>query len=265
MAKVQLLVIDPQIDFCDPTGALYVPGAEKDMERLAQMVIDKKDKIDDINVTLDSHRYLHVAHPIWWIDEKGNHPNPFTIINEADVEGINPKWKASNPGFQKRSVEYVKALSGTKYPLCIWPPHCLIGSTGHSVYPELFKALQEWEAGFSVVDYVTKGSNMFTEHYSAVKAEVPDPDDHTTLINTPFVKKLQDADQLGIAGEALSHCVANTIRDVNAEFGPDQARKFHILKDASSPVPGFENLADDFIKEMKNLGAEITTTKDFLA
>lgn len=265
MANVQLLIIDGQNDFCDPKGALVVPGADKDMERLAQMIVDKKEKIDDITVTLDSHRFLHIAHPIWWKDAAGNHPAPFTIINMADVEGTNPKWQAFNPGFQKRSVEYVKALSGTKYPLCIWPPHCLIGSWGHGVYPVLFKALQEWEKRFSVVDYVTKGSNMFTEHYSAVKAEVPDPDDHTTLINTPFVKKLQGADILAIAGEALSHCVANTVRNVNTEFGSDQARKFHILKNASSAVPGFENLADDFVNEMQRLGAQIVTTADFLA
>ena len=52
--RVELLIIDPQIDFCDPArGALYVPGAEHDMRRLAQMVVRLKDKIDDIHVTLD--------------------------------------------------------------------------------------------------------------------------------------------------------------------------------------------------------------------
>ena len=33
--RIELLVIDPQVDFCDPArGALYVPGAEHDMARL---------------------------------------------------------------------------------------------------------------------------------------------------------------------------------------------------------------------------------------
>lgn len=264
MANVQLLIIDPQNDFCDPKGALYVPGAEKDMNRLAQMIVNQKDKIDDITVTLDSHRFLHIAHPIWWKDAAGNHPDPFTIINVTDVEGTSPKWMASNPGFQKRSVEYVKALSGTKYPLCIWPPHCLIGSWGHAVYPVLFKALQEWEARFSVVDYVTKGSNMFTEHYSAVKAEVPDPDDHTTLINTPFVKKLQAADILGIAGEASSHCVRSTIQDIVQEFGDEQVKKFIFLTDASSAVPGFEDKEEGLFKEMAPKGMMKNLCQEFL-
>ena len=37
--RVELLVIDPQNDFVDPkTAALYVPGAEADMRRLAAMI-----------------------------------------------------------------------------------------------------------------------------------------------------------------------------------------------------------------------------------
>lgn len=31
--KVHLLVIDPQKDFCNPNGSLFVTGADKDMDR----------------------------------------------------------------------------------------------------------------------------------------------------------------------------------------------------------------------------------------
>ena len=33
--QTQLLIIDPQVDFCDPAGALSVAGADQDMKRLA--------------------------------------------------------------------------------------------------------------------------------------------------------------------------------------------------------------------------------------
>ena len=33
--KNALLIIDPQYDFCDPVGALYVKGADRDMEMLS--------------------------------------------------------------------------------------------------------------------------------------------------------------------------------------------------------------------------------------
>src|SRR5437763_8518402 len=84
--KVQLVVIDPQVDFCDPAGALYVQGADADIHRLAQMVTRIAPKLDDIHVTLDSHRLIDVAHPVLWKDSSGRHPEPFTIITAADVE-----------------------------------------------------------------------------------------------------------------------------------------------------------------------------------
>src|SRR4051812_41626255 len=114
--NIQLLVIDPQVDFCDPKGALYVGGADKDMQRLTAMLDKHGDKIDDIRVTLDSHQQLHIAHPIFWVDGSGNHPSPFTLISLNDVTGSNAKWRAFNPAFQKRQVEYVKALAaGGRY------------------------------------------------------------------------------------------------------------------------------------------------------
>ena len=36
--NIQLLVIDPQNDFCHPDGSLFVPGADDDVERLAAFV-----------------------------------------------------------------------------------------------------------------------------------------------------------------------------------------------------------------------------------
>ena len=50
--NVHLLLIDPQNDFCDPKGTLYVPGAEKDTLRLVSLL----DEItpDAIHITMDT-------------------------------------------------------------------------------------------------------------------------------------------------------------------------------------------------------------------
>jgi nicotinamidase-related amidase len=133
------------------------------------------------------------------------------------------------------------------------------------VYPALFEALQKWEDSFATVDFVTKGSNVFTEHFSAVKAEVPDPEDPTTQLNAKFVQTLEDADIILLAGQALSHCVANTMRDTADAFSdPKYIEKVHLLTDASSNVPGFDNLGEDFVKELTGKGMKLTTTVDFL-
>ena len=159
MKKVHLLVIDPQVDFCDPKGNLFVPGADADMRRAATMVRRLKDKIDAIHVTLDSHHTVDIAHPIFWKDANGVMPDPFTIISASDVEsGV---WTTKIPSHLTRALEYVRSVeSNGRYPLCIWPPHCLIGSNGAAVDPELFDAMVEWEKKFNMVNYVTKGSTL---------------------------------------------------------------------------------------------------------
>ena len=63
--RVHLLIIDPQHDFCDKSGALFVQGADEDMKvRLPKMITRLGAKLDDIHVTLDCHHLIDVAHPI---------------------------------------------------------------------------------------------------------------------------------------------------------------------------------------------------------
>jgi len=293
--RIELLIIDPQNDFCWPgidtskrtseevrlleaniskdvinQGALFVPGAENDMKRLAAMVVRLKDKIDDIHVTLDSHHYVDIAHPIFWINSENKHPDPFTIITTDDVrKGL---WQATYEVYRSRARDYVEALEDNRrYPLCIWPPHCLIGSWGYGVVPELFNALVEWEKDFALVDYVTKGSNFWTEHYSAVKADVEDPEDPTTHLNMGLIETLQGADTILLAGEARSHCLANTVRDIADNFGEENIEKMILLKDATSDVgdlPGstmFKDMGEQFISDMMARGMKKpTTTEDYL-
>jgi nicotinic acid phosphoribosyltransferase len=60
--NIQLVVIDPQNDFCDlPGAALPVTGANADMERLAKFITRAGKKLEDIHVTLDSHRFIDIA------------------------------------------------------------------------------------------------------------------------------------------------------------------------------------------------------------
>ncbi len=263
--QVELLIIDPQTDFCDPAGALFVAGADADMARLAGMVRRLAPKLGDIHVTLDSHHFVDIAHPIFWKDNLGKHPAPFTIISTSDVEA--GRWIPTQPGASKRALAYVQALEKHgRYPLCIWPPHCLIGSRGHAVVPELFAALQQWEQRFALVDYVTKGSNIWTEHYSAIQADVPDPADPSTQINTALIQTLMKADRVAVAGEAGSHCLANTVRDIANNFGDDRlVSKIVLLQDATSPVTGFDAFQTNFVAEMTARGMQLSTTQDFLA
>ena len=265
MQKIHLVVIDPQNDFCDPNGSLYVPGAEEHMKRLAGMVLRLKDKLADIHVTLDSHRRVDISHPMWWKDSSGKRPDPFTVITADDVK--QGKWTTTMPSFFTRTKMYLETLeTAGRYPHVIWPEHCLIGDSGHNVYPALSDAIHEWEERFAQADFITKGSNPWTEHFSGVKAEVPDPEDPSTQVNTKLIETLEEADIILMSGEALSHCLANTVRDIAAEFSdPKYVEKIHLLRDATGNVPGFDQYGEDFIKDLTAKGMKVTTTEDFLA
>ena len=260
-AKLSLLIVDPQNDFCDPRGSLYVKGAEEDMVRLSDAVRRLKDRWERIHVTLDTHHLVDVGHPIFWIDPEGNHPKPFTIITVEDVE--KGRWSPSDESLKDRMLRYVRALhENGRYPLTIWPPHCLIGSWGHNVFEPLHKALLEWEKGYAMVEYAQKAFNPYTEHYSVIQADVPDESDPSTLPNRRLIEAVRDAETVVVAGEALSHCVANTMRDIAIHLGEKGLRKFVLLKDCTSPVAGFEAEADLFLKDAIRMGVQVTESTE---
>jgi len=259
------VIIDPQNDFCSPSGSLYVPGAEADMDRLALFVHRMKDRLAQIHVTLDSHRTVDISHPVWFRNSHGDHPAPFSQISADDLRS--GTWTTTLPGAWQRTLDYLASLESLgRYPHTIWPEHCLIGSEGHNVHPTLFDSLQEWSARFALVDFVTKGSNPWTEHFSAVAAEVPDPADPATQVDTGLIQTLEAADVVYLAGEASSHCLANTVRDIAANFGDASwISKLVLLEDTTSPVPGFEPFEDAFLKELTAAGMRTSSTTALLA
>ena len=263
--RIELVLVDPQVDFCDlPGSQLPVVGADADCKRLAALIHKIGKSISMIHTTLDSHQPVHVAHPIMWSDKKGNHPNPFTMITAADVR--NGVWMASFPPYAKRLTEYLEKLEKNgRYPLTIWPPHCLIGTPGWCLHPAIAEAIRWWcETTMKPFSPLTKGSNIFSEHYSAVQADVPDPKDPSTLLNDTFIQALAQADILLFAGQALDFCVANTMRDIANNFGDDNIRKMRLIIDGTSRVnaPGVEHLGDDFLKEMTARGMQVLKAAD---
>jgi len=265
--KIEALIIDPQNDFCAKgKGSLYVEGAAEDSERLAAFIERVGDRLHDIHVTLDTHHVMDVAHPRFWVDTSGKHPGSYDfqqITHEDVARGV---WRPVNPSWTQRMLDYTACLGKNgRYPLVVWPEHCLIGSWGTQVVEPVYNILTKWERdNYCMVDYVTKGSNIWTEHYSAVQADVPDPSDDSTQLNMRLIETLQRADIIVLTGQALSHCVANTVRDIADNFGEDNVKKLVLLEDTTSAVTGFENLGKDFLDEMVNRGMQVSTHDKFL-
>lgn len=258
--KTVLFVIDPQNDFCDPNGSLYVPGADCDMNRLADMIDNAGMLIDSIILTADDHLPNDIAHPRFWADAEGNMMAPFSTVTASDV--ISGK-AVTAPGCRDIAIEYLQNLDKAGKQHVIWPMHCISGSWGADIDSALMTSMMSW-TGDTCRHYriVRKGYFPYTEHYGAFAAEVPYPGEPSTQYNMDLEKELSGYDRILIAGEAKSHCVMNTIAQLMAS-NPAIMKKTVILSDAMSPVKGFENAADQVMARAVELGASIATTIDF--
>lgn len=271
-----LLIIDPQNDFCDlpearcPVGtvpALPVAGADSDMHRLAALIGGAGAAIDSITVTLDSHRRLDIAHPTFWQHGDGAAVAPFTEITAKQLRaGV---FAPRDPASLARALTYLDALEARgRYTLMVWPVHCAIGTWGHEVHAEVASTCRAWEnAHGRSARSVRKGENPWTEHYSALLAEVPDADDPSTQLNHALLTDLGRADRVLIAGEASSHCVRASTEHLIEHLprGCGRTPRITLVIDCMSPVGGFEAQHDAFVAEMGSRGVELASAAELRA
>lgn len=249
-----LLIIDPQNDFMDlENSTLPVSGAVEDMRKIIKKM--KSVLFDNIVVTLDSHFEYDIAHAIFWKSKDGSHPKPFTVITSKDL--IEGKWFPVDETKLPHCIKYLDQLNATgKYSLIIWPTHCIVNSWGHKVFSELREELKLWEEKLGKkVKYFDKGKNPLTEHYSAIKAEVVLKEDNRTDLNKDLINSLKESDNVFIAGEAFTHCVYSTVRDLALILNEENKKpNLFIYENATSPVSGFEDKVIDIKKELEQLG-----------
>ena len=259
MTLYEVLIIDAQNDFCKPGGALFVPGAWEDAERLCALLdrLDGSGSIGNLHVTMDTHFVHDISHPCFWRDPEGNMPEPYTQISPIDL--ASGKWLPKNPASRKRAAEYLDKLETSgRYTHTIWPEHCILGSSGHCIVESVMNRINRWERREGRrADFVLKGMNLWTEHYSVLKAEVEDPDDPGTALNRRLLEELTRAEAVIITGQALSHCIANTITDLIENLAPDVLGRVILLEDTSSSVPGFEELGRSVLEKVRDAGMRV--------
>lgn len=279
--RLGLLLVDVQNTFCLPGFELFVAGrsgtgAVDDNRLLCQFIYHNLAAITTISVTMDTHRALQIFHAIFLVDANGNHPGPYTLVSAEDI--ASGRWKfnlavseqlpddIADP--QKYLRYYTSQLKQKgKYDLTIWPYHAMLGGIGHALVPAIEEALFfHTVARYSQPDFIIKGDNPLTEHYSAIGPEVLRGPDGQQIArkNKKIPHKLQQADALVIAGQAKSHCVAWTIQDLLDEIqatDPSLAGKVYLLEDCTSPVvvPGvdFTEQADQAFKHFSAAGMHL--------
>jgi nicotinamidase-related amidase len=256
--RICLLLIDVQNTFCIPDFELFVGGksgigAVEDNVRLCEFIYRNLGVISAIAPTMDTHTAMQIFHPLFWINEAGEHPTPAaTLITPEDIQ--QRKWKV-NPAvayslaggnyeaLEKHALHYVKQLSDAgKYPLTVWPYHSMLGGIGHALVSAVEEALFfHCIARYSQTRYEIKGNNPLTENYSILRPEVMYDVSGGPIAekNTNLIQHLWEFDAVILAGQAKSHCVAWTIADLLTEIQEKDAslaKKVYLLEDCTSPV-----------------------------
>ena len=255
--RVALLIIDAQNTFCIPGFELFVAGrsgrgAIDDNIRLCEFIYRNLSTITKIFVTMDTHTVMQIFHPIFWINEVGEHPDSATEISLEDLlQGrwkVNPAvaeniYKGKDLDLPKYTLHYVKKITEAgKYKLIVWPYHSLLGGIGHA----LVSAVEEAVFFHNIVrnsqtQFELKGNDPLTENYSVLSPEVLEDERNREIAqkNTSLLDQLLDFNAVIIAGQAKSHCVAWTVDDLLTEIkrrDPKLAKKIYLLEDCTSSV-----------------------------
>lgn len=285
--KVCLVAVDVQNTFCIPGFELYVggrsgTGAVDDNRRLCAFIYRNLHRITQIVPTMDTHRAIQIFHSIFLVNEKGEHPAPYTLVTAEDV--AQGRWKF-NPAIghslgispeygQRHLLHYTRRLRESgKYELTIWPYHSMLGGIGHALVPAFEEAVFfHAVARYSQPDFHVKGDHALTEHYSVLGPEVNTGPDGETLApkSDKFLRKLVEFDAVLIAGQAKSHCVAWTIADLLEDImARDRSlvEKVYLLEDCTSPVvvPGvidYTDQADAAFRRFAEAGMHVVRSTD---
>jgi nicotinamidase-related amidase len=264
----KLLIIDPQVDFCDidDRSALPVTGANADMYRLAGLMDALPLRlVTQVIVTLDTHASVGIERTTFWQDATHQQVAPFTEVTEADVR--TGKYLPVDARKLQPVINYLHELEHQgRYRLMVWPVHCVLGTRGHNIQEAVNEQIARWEQFWQrgAVKHL-KGMNPLTEAYSAVRAEVPIDSDETTQANLALIEQARSQnDWLLVAGEASSHCVKATMEHLFDHFTDNEAKRVVLLNDCMSPVGGFEQQAQRFFEDSRAKGAKVLNANEAL-
>jgi len=265
--KIAVVLVDYQHDFVDPTGTLYVPGSQADVARFLAWFYTHAHRITTIYASLDTHIPYQIFYSSWWINpDTGEHPQPFTVITGQDVDNhtwvplLEPEW----------SMYYVHELQQkARKDLMIWPYHTMQGTLGHMLVAPISEAIA-WHSAARHTQpvYIEKGLTTRTEFYGIFGAEVPDPRSPASNLNIPLLDAVMQHDKVYITGEAKSHCVLETERQLVERYAdqPDMLRKLYFLKDCTSsvqhPLVDFDALAEEELTKMQERGVNVVVSTD---
>ena len=288
--RIALMAVDMQNTFCIPDFELFVAGrsgmgAVDDNRRLCEFIYRNLGVLTHIIPTMDTHQAMQIFHPIFLVDQQGEHPAPLSLVSYQDIQ--QGRWKF-NPAIapllgidaadgQEHLLHYTRALKEQgKYDLTIWPYHAMLGGIGHALVSSFEEAVffhtiaRQAQPGIEI-----KGQLVISESYSVIGPEGLEDSRGQQIAqkNPRFLHLLDEFDAVAIAGEAKSHCVAWTVDDLLTQIqahNPLLARKVYLLGDCTSPVVvpvvvDYTESADEAFQRFAEAGMHIVRSTDPIA
>ncbi|KAF3930277.1 Nicotinamidase [Dactylellina cionopaga] len=165
-----LLVVDMQEDFCPPNGSLAVANGREIIPVINSLLA---------NPTFTTRIATKDWHPPSHISFASNHQPPNNIPFVSTTTITNPY----NPS--------------EAYDTRLWPDHCIQGTKGAELIPELDQSL--------VDEIVEKGMDDRVEMYSCFR----DPFEHPTVSDSGLVERLKSKNvtHVYVVGLAMDYCV----------------------------------------------------------
>ena len=268
-------------------------GAEKSTSRAAEQFLRNMQWITTYRKSMDKHWRAQIFFPYHIVAvrdfydpifkhnyRKGDHPLPYTQIQETEVEfgsgqptewkwGVNPAMSGAlqikvagqddyspvNIRALQRHFAYYSAelKAGGRYGLTVWPYHCAAEGIGSALVAVTAEVDAFWgfaRGGRQLVDH--KGGHDLSENYSVFRQEVL-----TTVGKVPIAQRntvaldmLRSHDAVLFRGQAKSHCVAWSIDDLLTDIlatDKSLAEKIWIVTDCMDPVivPGVVDYTKD--------------------
>lgn len=243
-----LFIVDPQNDFVDAAGSLYVKGAEEAIDNICKLL--REGGYDRVIVSQDCHQYYHIGHSEFWKEL----PEPGTEIDiTRDLSRGN--FTPALCDFETPKDVIRQILEKNARSIRIWPHHCLEGSWGYCFPERLVDALNEWAAQhLRSYEVYQKGKDPFCESFSLLDEYTPDFSGTTVFHICGFCKDIcvYETFKAIIEKEVLPYYTEeiSVIGDCSLAYGEDGDE---LKKKYDAVVAIFENTRKKAAEE-KSLG-----------
>lgn len=262
---IGLLGIDPQKAFGHKAYSMYCNsgiGGEQALLNAATLINEKTDRIHRLMLTGDDHQHFNIGCILWFINDKGNHPDIFSTIHSHDFDrGV---WRCTLPEHQAWTSYYLHELEAKGKRHMVFPEHGERNTISASFVDSIQDAASRWELFHKRnMSIFRKGRNPRVEQLSAIRAEVIDPDDPSTSMNELLIGEISQCHKVGAFGLALSHCLGFSLLDI-FDVRPDLLERITLLTDATVNVRGYETQGEEIVSTLVNRGMSRSTTKEWL-